>query len=85
MNEDQEYLEQTRAEMQARQDTETVEDWENNMHRVFKGIITRGQRRRNLHEVGKRIDAGTHGLRETHDRKPRNRGGGPYLRPEVKA
>lgn len=83
---DREYLERTKRELDAARTAErekiTVEEWERRMHRVFKGIATRRSRRQALMRVGKRLEAGTLRPRETHDRKPRNRGGGPYLRPK---
>lgn len=81
---DAKYLAEQReaAEERARQQAEvkTVTQWERGMHRIFKGIITRGQRRTTLRKIGRDIEAGTHGPKPTFDKKPRSRGGGPYYR-----
>lgn len=83
---DRAYVERTRQELeQARAERTTsltIEEWERRMVKTFKGLgYTRKQRRDTLARIGKAMQDGTHGPRETHDRKPRNRGGGPYLRP----
>lgn len=85
---DRAYVERTRQELeQARTERTanlTIEEWERRMVKAFKGLgYTRKQRRNALARIGKAMQDGTHGPRETYDRKPRNRGGGPYLRPSA--
>lgn len=76
---DAEYLAQKRAEAEARSaksDQVTVLEWDKRMQRVFKGVMPRPYRWAMLKQLQRRMEAGTHGPKQTNDKKPRRRGGG---------
>lgn len=77
---DAEYLARKRQEADERrqraEEAQTVAEWDKGMQRLFKGIYTRRQRWSMLRQIQRRLEAGTHGPKQTNDRKPRRRGGG---------